>query len=307
MKKSYYLLFIVLLVALALPTAKIRATMTSETYSIEAGRVGTGELSLPFAQSENYTTQATDIDDTETDVVGDDGGGKKKKKKKTAATATVTPGTGTIVTDEEATEEQEQSVLPGQLFDINLEVDDPTIFDISELSARVMFASFGTEPTPVDLTFEILDSSRNIVHTSKDYVEVQTELIFNKKFSGFTLPKGKYTLRLVTLYNVDVRDEFTADFEIIKETGRSWCWLIIPFLILAIILAIVVYRRYRSRAAVIGAIFVISVAVILSIIFYWLELCVWLIVPIFAYLVALLGYIVAPYREEPPERNAKRV
>jgi len=226
-------------------------TMYGSMYSIEASRVGTGEISLPYAQSENYLTQTFDTSEEEDSSEEDDddgGGGGKKKKKKTVATgATVGTGAGTVVTTEETAEEQKESTLPGKLFDINLEIDDATIPGISQLSARVIFTSFGTELTPVDLTFDILDSSGKIVRTEKDRVEVQTELIFSKKFSGFDLSEGKYTLRLTTLYNVDVRDEFTADFEIIKQSSGSKLWIWIMLGALGATLIIVIAKRRKDK------------------------------------------------------------
>ena len=107
--------------------------------------------------------------------------------------------------------------LPSQLFDISLELDNTTVSDIANLVARVIFESFGTEPTPVDLTFRILDEQAKEVHREKDSIVVETEAVFTKKFEGLTFPKGKYTLVLKTLYNVDVEDEFRADFEIVEE------------------------------------------------------------------------------------------
>lgn len=105
--------------------------------------------------------------------------------------------------------------LPEQLFDISFEIDDSSIKDIEELTARVILVSFGKVPTPVDLTFTILDESGQVVYTKKDYIVVESEIVFTKKFENIELAPGKYTLVLNTFYNVDVEDEFKQDFEII--------------------------------------------------------------------------------------------
>ena len=84
---------------------------------------------------------------------------------------------------------------PDQLFDIAMEIDNYDLVRIEDLGSRVTFMSFGKVPTLVDLTFDILDANGQIVHTEKDYITVETEKVFNKKFSGFTLQPGKYTLR----------------------------------------------------------------------------------------------------------------
>jgi len=108
---------------------------------------------------------------------------------------------------------------PNQLFDINLEVDQSKVAQLSELTARVVFTSFGTVPTPVEMTFDILDSSGSVVNTSKGFTTVETEAVYNKDFFGFSLPKGNYTLRVITLYNTDVKDYFYQSFSVAAKSG----------------------------------------------------------------------------------------
>jgi len=104
---------------------------------------------------------------------------------------------------------------PEQLFDINLELDQAIISKIEDMGLRVMFTSFGTVPTPVDMTFDILDSNGNVLHSEKASTIVETEEVYNKKINNFSLTPGNYTLRLTTLYNKNVKDEFYQPFEII--------------------------------------------------------------------------------------------
>lgn len=141
-------------------------------------------------------------------------------------------------------------VIPEQLFDINLEIDDATISDIKELSARVVFVSFGKVPTPVDLTFIIEDEFGNSVYIDEGEevdIVVETEAVKHKKFEGIELPPGKYTLILRTLYNVSVFDEFRQSFEITEEEKipfwKSWLFL----LIIALVIIIIVYAIYAKN------------------------------------------------------------
>ena len=112
--------------------------------------------------------------------------------------------------------------LPEQLFDITFNLDDTTIQNIGELSGILTFESFGTVPTPVDLTFTILDAAGREVYREKGNITVTTEEIlrWNYEERGLgALVDGKYVAVLTTLYNVDVKDEFRIEFEIGTEKG----------------------------------------------------------------------------------------
>ena len=303
-------------------------TMTSENYSVESGRIGTDEISIPFSESETYSIQATPTGEqstvaTETKkidvrlkkevIVGagfvakvkqeideieitgsydenhisydlDDLGKQEKQNviririedldlpdgvnvishgdRETVAKVTVSKSESFLTTffrdlfgggdDEDAGE----SGLPGQLFDISLEIDEATISNIQELVARVIFTSFGAQPTPIDLTFVILDEARSEVYRDEGSdvdVVVETEAVFNKSFENAPdLPLGNYTLVVTTLYNTDVKDEFRADFEIKKPTIKNllrtwWFWLIIVLIIVILILLWLWWRRKEEE------------------------------------------------------------
>jgi hypothetical protein len=109
---------------------------------------------------------------------------------------------------------------PKQLFDINLELDSLSVDKVDDLGLRVVFVSFGTEPTPVDMTFDIIDSSGNIIYSKMESITVETEAVYNKNFVGLILNPGNYTLRLTTLYNTNVQDQFEQQFEI--KSAFSW-------------------------------------------------------------------------------------
>ncbi len=138
--------------------------------------------------------------------------------------------------------------IPEQLFDISFEVDNTVARDIKELVSRVIFISFGKVPTPVNLTFVIEDEAGKEVYIEKDYIVVETEAVLTKKFESFELASGKYTLSLTTLYNVDVRDEFSQDFEIIEKEKvfnifkSVWFWALV-----LIVLVIIITRRKLEK------------------------------------------------------------
>ena len=151
---------------------------------------------------------------------------------------------------------KKEEIIPEQLFDINLEIDNSAISSIKDLVARVVFISFGRVPTPVDLTFVILDEEGKEVYRDEGEdvdIIVETEAIKRKTFEmAEELPVGKYTLVLYTLYNVGVFDEFRQDFEI-KEEKKSffktiWFWIIfITLLVVATRFIVVLSKRRKQK------------------------------------------------------------
>ena len=119
---------------------------------------------------------------------------------------------------------EEVSRQPRQLLDINLNLVDSSIQEISGLVAIMSFKNFEEEPIHVKLLFTILNDEGEEVYSEDGSIEVATEEILRKSFEGIDLPQGKYTFILTTLYDVDVVDEFRQEFEIrggIGITGRA--------------------------------------------------------------------------------------
>ncbi len=109
----------------------------------------------------------------------------------------------------------EECNLPTQLFDITFNLDDKTIKSIYELEGIIIFESFGTEPTPVDLAFIILDANENEIYRAENKIIVTTEEVVRWKYESLSeFSEGKYTAILETLYNINVTDEFRQEFEI---------------------------------------------------------------------------------------------
>lgn len=139
---------------------------------------------------------------------------------------------------------------PEQLFDINLEIDQSLISDIKDLVSRLIFVSFGQVPTPVDLTFTIQDDSGKTIHTAKDGVIVETEVVFTKTFPDLSLAPGKYKLIATTLYNIDIEDKFAQSFQIKVPVLFSFDAFVITYLTVSIflffLLFLIIRKKYRQ-------------------------------------------------------------
>lgn len=166
----------------------------------------------------------------------------------TSTTTTTTTPTPTPVPITGFFGGEEEEELPSQLFDISLELDDNTISDITELVARVIFTSFGTEPTLVEMTFIILNEIEEELYRSQDSTVVQTELVFPKVFSDVdtTFEDGKYTLVLKTLYNDNVEDEFRAEFTIGEKAGFNLRFYLFALLVTLGISGIIIFLRKKK-------------------------------------------------------------
>ena len=140
--------------------------------------------------------------------------------------------------------------VPEQLFDITMNIEDRTIENSDELVAIITYESFGSVPTPVDLTYTIYNKDGEIVHAEKGDVIVETENIERKYFKGLNLPEGEYYLIFKTIYNVDVDDEFRGDFEIRKEKQESsvpWLWIVVGVSLIVIIGIIIYFLRGKKK------------------------------------------------------------
>jgi len=104
--------------------------------------------------------------------------------------------------------------IPKYLLDISFELENLIMENSDELSTMVTFMNFGTELTPVNLIYIILNESENEIYRKEDSTTVETEQVLRKSFEGLNLAEGKYILVLHTLYNVDVEEEFRQEFEI---------------------------------------------------------------------------------------------
>ena len=170
---------------------------TSTIYSLDLG--GSKQISTP---SEELTTPEETAAEGST---GSSGGG-------------VGCASGYELINGKCVEIEEVEEIPSQLFDITFNLEDTIIQNSNELTSIVTFESFGTIPTPVDLTFIVLDEDGNEVYRKKSKITVTTEEVLRWNYETLgELSKGKYVAILQTLYNVDVYDEFRQDFEIGKE------------------------------------------------------------------------------------------
>ncbi len=105
--------------------------------------------------------------------------------------------------------------IPSQLFDITFNLRNTLLESPAELETIVSFESFGTEPTPVNLTFIILDENENEIYKEKTSLIVETEEIIIWDYAGLSkLSSGNYVAVLQTLYNTNVFDEFKQEFKV---------------------------------------------------------------------------------------------
>ena len=159
----------------------------------------------------------------------------------TATTTEVAPAIEEVTTEMQA---------PEQLFDINLELDHVNAAKAEDVGARAFFMSFGNVATPVNLTFEVINDKNQVVFVKQNDTVVETEAVVNADLSGANLSPGNYVLRLTTLYNTDVRDEFTQPFKIIAPETKApicICWYLLAASILIAIIIIIILLRRRNR------------------------------------------------------------
>ncbi len=136
--------------------------------------------------------------------------------------------------------------LPAQLFDIKLELEKKIISEPNELTAWVRFESFGTEPTPADLTYTIMDEPGNVVYSETGDIVVYTEEFVIKKFDTLYLELGKYTLDLKIEY-ANVTEEFRQGFEV-GEEKRIWIYYLLGFIALvALFFFLYWWKRKRGK------------------------------------------------------------
>jgi len=138
--------------------------------------------------------------------------------------------------------------IPKQLFDIKFELESGLIYNPNQLTAWVTFESFGSEPTPVNLTYIILDKEGNIVYTKEDYIVVETERFTFESFEGLNLGPGEYVLVLKTLYNVEIEDEFRQEFKIEEVEKLNWSIILaIVFGAVVIIFIIDLFMNWHEK------------------------------------------------------------
>ena len=137
------------------------------------------------------------------------------------------------------------------LFDIRLTIDNSLLNKPSDLISRTRFESFGTVPTPVDLTYKIIDSIGTVAYLENDNVTVETEQLITKEFTNLDIKSGKYILVLTTLYGDNVKDEFKVNFEVKKSSflknNLAMIFWVISVLIVSSLITIATFRLKKSK------------------------------------------------------------
>jgi hypothetical protein len=148
------------------------------------------------------------------------------------ADESMTPGSTTTDTSTTTT-----IAKPDRLFDITLKVDTPTTSSVKDLKATVFLTNFGRLETAVAMKFAILNPHDDVVWqgSADDTISVETEATFHKDFKDNPeLPPGRYALRLHTIYNTNVEDDFTEGFTI-EQPGHSSANWIFPVVLVLIV------------------------------------------------------------------------
>lgn len=140
--------------------------------------------------------------------------------------------------------------IPNQLFDITFNVLSGDYAKVSDIVAVVTFENFGTQLTRVELTYTLFNSSNNLIFTTSEFLDVESELSIFKEFKeDIILPSGDYKLVLETVYGDNVRDRFENDF--IVSSGSSFflsIWMIyivgFIFFIFLMFIFLIIYRKF---------------------------------------------------------------
>ena len=128
-----------------------------------------------------------------------------------------------------------------QLFDISLKLDSLKFNDLQDLGANVVFESFGSEPTPVNLTFIVEDNSGKEFYRDEVSRVVQTKEVVRETFSGIQINPGKmYRLYLIVNYNGGVIEKYHKDFFYERRVN------ILPFVLVGLIIILALFFVFKN-------------------------------------------------------------
>lgn len=136
---------------------------------------------------------------------------------------------------------------PSELFDITFELESYEFPTSGDLVAWIRFESFGTDPTPVNLTYTIYDKDNNPFFIKHDNLTVETERFIVQRFSSLRLKPGPYSLVLETFYGNDVEDVFKKEFKVRKET--STIFALIGFIFIALIMVMIYLYKINEKSS----------------------------------------------------------
>lgn len=137
-------------------------------------------------------------------------------------------------------QEKGEAGIPDSLLDISFNIEEHSIENVNDLLGRVSFSNFGESSTSVDLTFIIKDEKGEEIYRGKENVTVYTGEVMAKKFEDLNLSPGKYSIDLETIYDSDVSDKFSQDFEIVSKKKFFQERKFLETMLFAILLLIVI-------------------------------------------------------------------
>lgn len=165
----------------------------------------------------------------------------------TGSTAKTTTSAATNPPPAVTPDKTDEAIRPAQLFDISLALDEKQFSSVKDLVARVSFTSFGTEATPVNMTFVVYNSKNVEVYRTTDTTTVETSTVYTKKFNNLHLSDGKYKIALKTLYNTNVSDTFTQNFTIKSSSAASATTWLAAAVVIVLLLVVLSKKRHTAK------------------------------------------------------------
>lgn len=101
-----------------------------------------------------------------------------------------------------------------QLFDIRASISPEIVKKGTTPELRVSFESFGSVPTPVDMTIRVVNDEGIEVFREEDSVIVETSREYKLPLLLPDYKKGYYTVWVQTVYGNNVRDAFRSSFTV---------------------------------------------------------------------------------------------
>jgi len=107
---------------------------------------------------------------------------------------------------------------------VGVQLEQSQVSTIGDLMVRMIFDGFGSEPTDVNMSFDILDSSGNVVRSESNIISINQKGEYEKRFSDTSLPDGNYKIRATVSYG-SMQNQLIQRFVIKaseKVAANSW-------------------------------------------------------------------------------------
>lgn len=145
--------------------------------------------------------------------------------------------------------------LPEQLFDIGIGVGSNQYEYGQTPLVRLGFESFGSVPTPVDITGRVVSENGVVVFEWKDAIVVETSFEYVKKVPATApataLDSGYYSVLVTTHYNGDVTDNWRDTFTVLPHTEPYYVYggALIAIIIGCVVIWVSTRRKSPQKVA----------------------------------------------------------